>query len=639
MAGGIALPGAEAGTAVSRRATRNWLASHPGLLVLSAYLAAAVALTWRLWLGLGTVSVAGDPGPADNDLMAWFMRYAADAVAHGHLPALVTTALNAPRGIPLMWNNSVLFPAVALAPVTLLGGPLASLTVLTTLGYAGSAAAMYWLLRRQGARVLAAGLGGAAFGFSPGMVNAGAGHYGMQFALLTPLMIDAVASIISGRGRPLATGAWLGLLAAAQLFTGEEMLTDVAIAALVLVAVLAASRPSHVPARLGRTVAGLATGAAVALLICGYALWTQFRGPLAEHGTPWHIENHGNSPGAFVNPQAQLLFHTAASAAYAASHQAGSAEYVAYLGPPLLVLVTVITVWYWRDLRVRAAGVTWAVLEALSLGVNGPLLPFHWLQGLPLLGDTFPSRMSILADGAAAAVLAFGLDLARSSTPGTAGLLRRGAPTVVAVLALLPLVPRPVAAIPSARVPAAWGTVFARLHLPPDASALVVPLPYSQQGAAMLWQADAGQPAELVAGWFLGPNLSGAAADDFWGPPFTAGTVRCLDALWLGAAGTAGCAAHLRAALRYWHPDAVVADTGPGTSLGRFLIKALGQPAVTGGQLLAWRSGLAPPPARPAATRSTNGDRPSTRRAGCACTASRSPTGGARARSRRSAGT
>ena len=107
--------------------------------------------------------------------MAWFMRYAADAVAHGHLPALVTTALNAPHGISLMWNNSVLFPAVVLAPVTLLGGPLASLTVLATLGYAGSAAAMYWLLRRHGASVLAGALGGAVFGFSPGMVNAGVG--------------------------------------------------------------------------------------------------------------------------------------------------------------------------------------------------------------------------------------------------------------------------------------------------------------------------------------------------------------------------------------------------------------------------------------------------------------------------------
>ena len=603
MTVGVALPETEA--AVRRCATRDWIASHPAPLVVLAYLAAAVALNWRLWLGLGAMAATGDPGPADNDLIAWFMRYAADAIAHGHLPALVTTALNAPHGINLMWNNSVLLPAVALAPVTLLGGPLVSLTVLATLGYAGSATAMYWLLRRHGASAAAGGLGGAVFGFSPGMVNAGIAHYGLQFAVLAPLMVEAVASLLTGRGAAPGAGAWLGLLASAQVFTGEEMLSCVVIACLVLAVVLGVSRPSAVRARLGAAILGLGVGAAVALLLCGYALWRQFHGPLAEHGSPWPIAEFGNGLGAFVNPQAQLVFHTASSAAYAASHGANSAEYLAYLGPPLLVLVAGVTVWYWRDLRVRAAGVTWAVLEALSLGVNGPLLPFHWLQGLPVLSDMLPSRLSILADGAAAVVLAFGLDLARSSAPRTAGPLRRAGPAVVALLAAAPLVPRPVAAIPGAKVPAGWDTVFTRLHLPSSASVLVVPLPYSQQGEAMLWQADTGQPGELVAGWFLGPGPSGHGVSAYWGPRFTISTVLCLDALWQGTASggtgaSSGCATAVAPALRYWHPAAVVADTSPGAPLGRFLIKFLGQPAVQDGQLLAWRSVSAevyrPPP-------------------------------------------
>lgn len=586
---GIALPEAEAGTAGRPCAARNWIACHPGLLVCCAYLAAAIALNWRLWLGLGTMSPVGDPGPADNDLMAWFMRYTADAIAHGHLPALVTTALNAPRGIDVMWNTSVLFPAVALTPVTLLGGPLASLTVFATLGYAGSAAAMYWLLRRHGASVLAGVLGGAVFGFSPGMVSAGLAHYQIQFAVLVPLMIEAVLSIITGPGSPLLAGAWLGVLAAAQLFTGEEMVSNVAIVSLVLVAVLGVSRPSAVRARLRGTAIGLAVAAAVALLLCARALWTEFRGPLAEHGSPWPIAKFGNGLGAFVNPQAQLVFHTTSSAAYAASHGADSAEYLAYLGPPLLILVAVVTIWYWRDLRVRAAGVIWAVLEALSLGVSSPLLPFHWLQSLPLLGDMLPSRMSLLADGAAAAVLAFGLDLARSAVPRTAGPLRRAAPVVIVLLAILPLVPRPVAAIPGAKVPAGWDAVFSRLNLPSNASALVVPVPYSHQGEAMLWQADTGQPGELVAGWFLGPNPAGRAATSYWGPRFTVGAVRCLDALWQGTAPGSGCATDVRSALNYWHPAAVVADTGPHTPLGQFLSKLLGKPAVQERQVLAWR--------------------------------------------------
>jgi hypothetical protein len=609
VAGEIVLPGADAGadvgTAAERRAARDWLARHPGWFVCAFYLAAAAALTWRLWAGLGTVSVAGDPGPADNDLMAWFLRYAATAVAHGHLPALVTSALNAPTGFPLLWNNSVLFPAVLLAPVTLLAGPLAALTVLTTLGYAGSAAALYWVLRRYGASVLAAALGGAVFGFSPGLVNAGLGHYGMQFAVAAPLMLEAAAAIVTGRGSRVRAGLRLGLLAAAQLYTGEEMLTDVSIAGLVLVAVLALSRPRAVRARLAGAVAGLATAAVVTLAVTGYGLWVQFHGPLTEHGTPWYIARHGNPLGAFVNPQSQLLFHTAVSAAYAATYHSGTGEYVAYLGPPLLVVAALVTVCYWRDLRVRTAGVIWVVLELLSLGVNGPWLPLHWLQALPLLSDMFPSRMSILADGAAAAVLAFGLDQARSPArrpageplaPRTAGPLRRFLPPLIALLAVLPLIPRPVAALTAAPVPAGWDTVFTRLRLPSDASVLVVPLPYSQQGEAMLWQADTGQPSRLTAGWFLGPSASGYGDDAYWGPAFTSRTVQCLDGLWLdtitpGATAASDCAAAFTSALRYWHPGAVVADTSPGSPLGQFLIQALGPPDVAGGQLLGWRNG------------------------------------------------
>jgi hypothetical protein len=297
---------------------------------------------------------------------------------------------------------------------------------------------------------------------------------------------------------------------------------------------------------------------------------------------------------------------------------------VAYLGPPLLIVAALATLCHWRDLRVRTAGVTWLVLEALSLGVTRPWLPMYWLRGVPLVGDMFPSRISILAGGAAAAVLAYGLDRARGiaappgvspGPPAPAGALaapeqpgpvaqparrghpagrgRRVIPLLIALLAVLPLVPRPAAALTAAPLPAGWDAVFRQLNLPPGAGTLVVPLPYSQAGEAMLWQADAGQPASLNAGWFLGPNTAGRGASGFWGPPFTGQAVHCLDGLWHGAAtvDVAGCATALRSSLDYWHPAALVADTTPGTALGRFLAGVLGPPAIAPGQLLAWRTG------------------------------------------------
>jgi hypothetical protein len=597
---GIALPAVGARPEAGRFRVPAGRVTRAGCLVLCGYLVAAVLLNWRLWAGLRTMTPQGDPGPADNDQFAWFMRYTAEAVAHGHLPALVTQALNAPRGINLMWNSSLLLPSLVMAPVTLLGGPQASLTLMLTLGYAGSAAAMYWLLRRHSASVLAGGLGGALYGFSPALLDSAVSHYNLQFAVLPPLIIEAALRILGGKGRPVAVGAWLGVLVAAQVYIEEEVLADVVIVCLLLAVVLAASRPRAALRRLRAAAAGFGTGAMVALVICGYGLWIQFQGPLTEHGSPYPNSKIVNSVGAFVNPSAGLVFHTASSAAYAIGHGLIGSEYLACLGWPLLVLLALIIIRYGGDLRVRAAGVIWAVLELLSLGGGSVLLPFHWLQGLPLLVEMLPDRLSILADGAAAAALAFGLDLARAGVSRTtafqaaaprtrAGWIRRAAPLTVVVLALLPLIPRPAAAVPAPALPAGWYTVFTRLDLPATASVLVVPVPYSHQSSAMRWQAETGKPGELVAGWFIGPGPGGRAVTESYGPRYVSQAVICLDALWKGSISASRCGM-VPAALAYWHPAAVVAETSPGSPLGQFLTKLLGPPDTRDGQLLGWRS-------------------------------------------------
>jgi hypothetical protein len=106
-------------------------------LVAGCYLFGAMVLTGRLWVDPAARVQIGDAH--DVTAFAWYMRYAATAVQHGHLPALVTNAMGAPQGVNLMWNTPFLLPGILLAPVTLLAGPQVSLTVVLTLGLAGSA--------------------------------------------------------------------------------------------------------------------------------------------------------------------------------------------------------------------------------------------------------------------------------------------------------------------------------------------------------------------------------------------------------------------------------------------------------------------------------------------------------------------
>jgi dolichyl-phosphate beta-glucosyltransferase len=576
-------------------------------LVLSCYLLGAVAVTWQLWAGPASRAQVGDS--EDVDQFAWFVRYSATAIAHGHLPALVTTAMNAPRGINMMWNTTFLFPGTVLSPVTLLAGPQVTLTIVLTLGFAGSAASLFWVLRRWGASITAAALGGALYGFSPALLDAGIGHYNFQFAVAPPLIIDALLRIVTGRGNAVRTGVWLGLLIAAQLFTGEELLADTALAGLVIVVVLAASQivvvlaashPGAVRERARDVAFGLGVSVAVVLLICGHALWVQLRGPLSQHGSWETLGTFTNHLSGFVAPPGSLLFHTRASPTTASTGAGYLPEYLAYLGWPLIVVLAAAAIRYWRDPKVRAAAVTCAVLELFSLGgvdrkflgfrYPGAFLPWHWLQSLPVVGAILPDRFSILADGAAAAVLAFALDLARSAAPEASDWRRRSLPLAVAVLALLPLVPLPMRTDTVTQVPVGWQAAFARLRLPASAPVLVVPVPYSHRPEPLRWQADTGEPGSLNGGWFVGSDQTGQAVIQYFGPPSITAFILYLDALWAGSSpAVTPSSQEIRADLAYLRPAAVVAVTRGGSPLAQRLTELFGRPTFEVGQVLAWR--------------------------------------------------
>jgi hypothetical protein len=588
------------------------------------YVLASVIVTIRLWPDPASRIVAGNPGDADQ--VALFMRYAADALSHLRLPALVTTGMNAPEGISLLWNPSSLFLGVVLAPITLLAGPQTSLTVALTLGFGGSALAMFWVLRRWGCGGGPAFLAGAVYGFSPALVHSAVNHYDLQFAILPPLIADAALSLLTGRvsGRRdvVRRGAWLGLLCAFQLLTDEELLLDTAVTLVILAVVLAASRPAMVRARLPGTVTGLGAAVVAVAVIAGFPLLTQFFGTLRQHGSPFALDFFKNDLDGLVKPSSLEFVHSAGTAAFAAGYQGGAPEYLGYLGWPLLILLLVAAAGCWRLLAVRVAAVAFVVLEVLALGGTLLLggqdhswlkLPWYWLQGLPLAGSVLPDRFSILADGAAAVVFAFALDAAwRATAPDAtapdAGQRRRvpraarwGIALAVYV-ALVPLIPVPLPAANVPGTPAGWAAAYRALRIPDGANVLTVPVPTPTFTEPMRWFADTGVPAAMVGGYFIGPAWNGQAYVGGNGLGAEAGY---LNRLWVtsgggslaGAEGTsgipvtgpvpgAGSAARQFAA---WRLSGVLAVTRPGSPLAAYLTGLLGKPAVVTGDVLGWR--------------------------------------------------
>ena len=569
----------------------------------------AVAVTMWLWRDPASRLVAGNPN--DTNQFAWYFRYDAAAVAHFRLPALITEGMNAPQGVSVMWNTFMLLPGMLLAPVTLLAGPQASLTVLMTAGFAGSAFALMAVLRRWGASTPAAALGGAVYGFSPALIQSSLGHYDLQFAVLPPLIAHAALSLVTGRcGRygsgsraAARCGALLGLLAAAQVFIAEELLFDTGVAIVVMAVAVAASRPRLIAARLREVAAGLGAAAAVAAVIARYPLWVQFFGPLRQQTSPFTPDFFKNDLAGFVQPSSLLLLHTKSSAAFAASYPGQLPEYLGYLGWPLLAVLVLVTVRFWRQLPVRVTAIAFVVLAACSLGGTllaggvehaGIKLPWYWLQTLPVTGSVLPDRFSIVADGAAAAAFAFGFDAARRRWPGAKRFV-----AALAAVAVVPLVPAPLPQAPVTALPAGWTAVFRGLRLPASAHVLVVPIPVSTFTEALRWQADTGQPGSMVGGYYMGPTWSGQAATDGNG---LSSEAMYLNQLWAESAGVSVGAvatlpvnqiypddAQMRAQFRGWGVSAIVADTNLGSSFGHYLTGLLGQPTVTAGQVLGWR--------------------------------------------------
>jgi hypothetical protein len=620
---------------------------HPVPLAAVYYLLAALAITLWLWRDPASRTVAGNANDADQ--FAWFFRYDATAIAHLRLPALVTAAMNAPQGVNVMWNTFMLLPGVLLAPVTLLFGPQSALTLFMTAGFAGSATAMFAVLRRWDVRTGCAALGGAVYGFSPALVHSAIGHYDLQFAVFPPLIIDTGLRLALGRVSARRGGLWLGLLVTAQLFITEETLLGTAIAGVVLAAVVVVSRPRAVAAKL-RMLAALRTLAAgfglagcVVGVVAGYPLWVQFFGPLHQGGSPFTPDFFKNDLSTFVVPSSFLLFHTTASATETLRYQGHLPEYLGYLGWPLLVTGVAALAAFWRRLPVRATGVAWIVLGVFSLG--GTLLfgghehatiklPWYWLQGLPVLNAALPDRFSIEAAAAAAALLAFAAEAAiplfaafaaEAAVPSFAASTARRLPRLprlatgwrptavvlaCATLVVLPIVPKPLPAAAATPLPPGWSAVFTSLSLPASAHVLVVPIPMSTFTEPMRWQADTGEPGSFVGGYFMGPAWNGRGYIDADGTP-PAGLY--LNAMWLkstpglprslaagvpqsaypGSASFVGVKAVTDAAMRAqiaaWRVSAVVAVAKPDSVLGQYLTALFGQPAAAAGDVLAWR--------------------------------------------------
>jgi hypothetical protein len=494
------------------------------VFVIAVYLGLGVTAYWPVLSdasGRLVSQVYGDPSQ-----MVWFFGWTAHALATGHNP-FFSSAANAPYGLNLAQMTSAPLLGVLCAPLTLLAGPVASVTVCFVLAMPASAAAAYAVLRRWKIWAPAAALGGLAFGFSPYMVNEGNQHLNLVFLPLVPLIVATLVELFNRPRHPLRWGAALGGLAAAQYFISSEMLALTALMSVfgltICGAYWALTKPGELRTAVGPAIRGVAIAVGVSLVLLAYPIWFGFAGPHHYTGPAWpEALAYDAHLSDFVAPTPLQLVRPVMGATGASLYRNSYLLEGAYLGWAVLAVVALLLWVCRRSPRVRLAGALGAVAALLSFGshaeVNGKsvALPFLVLTKVPTLGDIIPVRFSVATAACIAAVLAFALDSIHRGDvlrpePVDRWKSRRANAAFAAVFVVVGVTWLPAWPFTSQSVQRLPSTVVKALPAG-DPLVLTYPYPLTADDNAMLWQAEAAFPFRLLGVYAMVPQRDGRPA-------------------------------------------------------------------------------------------------------------------------------
>jgi hypothetical protein len=314
-----------------------------------------IALFHRAWTWPSS-SLVGSAGDADE--YTWFLAWAPFAIGHG-LDPLISHYVNFPGGVNLMWNTSVLLPSFLMSPVTVVFGAAFSYNLLVTAAPALSATFAFSAFRRwtgQGSALA----GAAVFGFSPYIISQSVGHLAQTLVMSAPLVLIVLDRLLVVQGgKAWLDGLLLGLLAWAQLLTGEEVLAIEAVTAAVAVLALGVVARGEARAHSAYALRGSVVAAGLFAVLSAPFLAVQYLGPYEVQDAHPRNVYVADLLSFFVPTRATQL--APASALRASAHFTGNgSEQGAYIGIPLALFIIVALV------LARRRRVTWVALAVVA---------------------------------------------------------------------------------------------------------------------------------------------------------------------------------------------------------------------------------------------------------------------------------
>ncbi|MGO9898396.1 MAG: hypothetical protein ACLP0J_01600 [Solirubrobacteraceae bacterium] len=540
-------------------AARRWALRHHGWLALLLYLLGAMLMQRHAVAHLGSQVAANLP--IDVTQFFWTMWWWPHAILHGYNP-FVTHAIWAPDGLNMAAVTGLPVPSTLMAPVTALFGPIVSYNVVSLIAPVLSGWFTYrlcWRLTNSPAAAIAAGW---LFAFSSyELSQLGGGHPNLTLAFAPPALLLLTARRLDGTLTARRYVELTAVVLIAALGCNPEIVFMTTVFGAVALVCGVACSSGEKRRRLLALIPPLAIAYALTAVVCSPFLYYLVSGPALSKGVD-RLYFADLLSYAFPTP-ITLIGHQR-FLAISSGYFSGYVETGTYVGVAGIIVFAAYAVESWaRTVLAKVVVITTLVAAVLSLGITLEIdghptiwLPYHALVNLPGFTEALPVRLGLFVELGVA--IATALWLAEPSS-------WRIGRWALALFAIVLIWPNTNGVMPGTPPSSVYDTAYnvpgAQFSDPPfltdgayrrylRRNEVILPIPYGQKGASLLWQAVAHGYFRMASGYF------GYVPPDFFNDPV-------FQELY-GAAPYTDPVAGMRSFLRRHRVGAVVIEDGQG---------------------------------------------------------------------------
>ncbi len=456
------------------------------------------AISWLIFgrglsAGLSTRYIGTGTDPT---AFFWFIAWWPYALSQ-HLNLLFTRLLWAPAGTSLAWATPIPFPAIVVAPVTKIVGPIAAYNLLCLAAPPAAAFCAYVLCRWITGKFWPSILGGLIFGFSPYMLGQLLAHIDLAMVFPVPLIILEVLKYHASEIRTRTYIAAIAALMAVQFLCFPEIFATTVMFGVIAFAI--ALRVSPERSRLLGMIAPSSVALAIAAAILSPYLYAMF-----SAGAPREAIYPPSLYSAdilnLVVPERFNWLGSLMPMRAISDHFAGFwIEHGACFGIPLLLIAAAYCRRNWIAPATRIALFSFAAIVIAALGpallvAGRPVLPMPWwiATHAPLIANALPIRFAMYGFMVLAIIAALWFASSGASVAIKA---------IAAAAILIMMLPRFGAGFwttavqqPAMFTDGSWSSVI-------SPNEIILPLPYERNGASMLWQISAHMGFRMASGY------------------------------------------------------------------------------------------------------------------------------------------